>query len=149
MSKQRLNIELFKKIRDRIAAIPAAYDQSIYFRPDDNAPCGTAACLAGEAIICSAPSVEAGVEALRYHDSREGVPEVAADLLGLPPAQWGDGFPEQYNETARLFAFIATTKCFGPNHSRATFAMRTTQRARAAVAVKYLNHIIETGKVLE
>jgi hypothetical protein len=149
MKNQRLNIELFKKIRDRIAEIPEAYDQSVYCRRDDRAPCGTAACLAGEAIICSAPTVGEGVEHLRHYDRRDLIPETAAILLGLPRPMWGYGQPPRYNETARLFACHADNVVFWPEPFASQFQAALNATERAAVAVAYLDHIIETGKVLE
>lgn len=86
MENQRLNIELFKKIRDRIAMIPASYDQSNWCIRNDAAPCGTAACIAGEAVICSQPSIEAGITELRrlmHLDKYNAVPKRAAELLGI------------------------------------------------------------------
>lgn len=36
----KLNIELFKKVRDRIAEIPESYDQRHFLKETDAAPCG-------------------------------------------------------------------------------------------------------------
>lgn len=46
-----LNIELLKKVRDKIASTPEAYDQSVYGRVSKEAPCGTAACIAGWTVL--------------------------------------------------------------------------------------------------
>lgn len=48
-----LNIELFKAIREKIASTPEAYDQAIWGRHEDEAPCGTACCIAGWACVLS------------------------------------------------------------------------------------------------
>lgn len=151
MSESRLNIELFKKVRDRIAAVPESYDQSTYRRADRRAPCGTAACLAGEAIICDAPTVEDGVAELREYDDVDFVAERAAELLGLPQPDWGKHSEtgDGYNVTARLFACHEDYEVFWPEPFASQFAEAGTTSERSRVAVAYLDHIIATGKVLE
>lgn len=51
--EQRLNIELFKKVREKIATTPEAYNQSVFARASTVAPCGTVACIAGWACVLS------------------------------------------------------------------------------------------------
>lgn len=143
----KLNIELFKKVRDRIATIPESYRQSSWWASSTDAPCGTAACLAGEAIICAAPTIEEGIAELKalVNEERDlDVPERAAELLGLEGNYWsqnageteifqgfGEGWPEPYRS----------------QFSKANDQGDVIGMAKAAVA--YLDHIIETGKVLE
>lgn len=86
MSESRLNIELFKKIRDRIASIPESYDQDYWVERSTESPCGTVACLAGHTIICNAPTLERGLSdlnRLKAKDPMYAVPRKAARLLGL------------------------------------------------------------------
>lgn len=147
--KTKLNIELFKKIRDRIAEVPESYDQSLYIRSEPAAPCGTAACLAGEAIICAAKTLKIGVKNLHFYDNKDRVAERAAELLGLPEPDWGAGSTRHYNDTARLFASLSESSVIWPKPFAEQFRKARDSRERAAVAVKYLDHIIETGKVLE
>lgn len=140
--KTKLNIELFKKVRARIAEIPESYNQSTWVRNSSQAPCGTVACLAGEAIICNAPTVEEGVAELRRLDEREGsVAETAAELLGLPGGrdyftanddtifdEGADGWPEPY---------------YTQLHEA------DTPKERAEAAVAFLDHVIATGRLTE
>jgi hypothetical protein len=144
-----LNIELFKKIRDRIAEIPESYDQSAWIQSSDAAPCGTAACLAGEAIICAAPSVKVGIRRLKDADDYDRVPERAAKLLGLPQPNSSNS-----NESGRLF------QCGGsldgdqwydtvdwPEPFRTRFNKSKTNRGRANAAVAYLDWIIKNKRL--
>lgn len=137
----RLNIELFRKIRDRIQAIPESYNQQVWMTGSTEAPCGTAACIAGEAIICAAPSVEQGVKDLRRHIADDNAPETAADLLGLE----GDWYNEDEGEAA---IFSSGGKGWAQPY-RGMFRRARSGAGRARAAVAYLDHIIETGKVLE
>lgn len=140
MSESPLNIELFQKVRNRIATIPESYDQSKWCTDSQEAPGGTAACLAGETIICAAPSVKAGIKRLRdlAEGDGDGVPFEAARLLGLPAPV----YTHPYNESALLFFAHA----YGwPEPFRTQFL--EGEEAEAAVAL--IDHIIETGKVIE
>lgn len=66
MKESQLNKALLRKVRNRIRKIPESYYQGTWCRADKGAPCGTIACIAGETIICAAPTVEAGIKEL--HD---------------------------------------------------------------------------------
>lgn len=142
-----LNIELFKKIRDRIAEIPESYNQNDWIQESLTAPCGTAACLAGEAIICNSVNIKGGIRRLKKLadvEAPEGcdvnpqgydsmVPIRAAKALGLTPQQMdifdsrAEGWPEPF---------------------RSEFKNIGTNQGRAKVAVAFLDHIISTGSVL-
>lgn len=141
-----LNIELFKKVRDRIATIPESYDQSTWFADTRRSPCGTVACLAGETIICDAPTVDEGISRLRRMYERDDVgfdiPNLAARLLGL------NGLYSESHVDNEAVIFVGGAECW-PEPYRAQFTNAQSKRAEAAVAVAYLDHIIETGKVLE
>lgn len=139
-----LNIELFKKIRERIATIPESYSQYVFIKNSPVAPCGTVCCIAGDAIICNAATVADGIASLRQmddtaapDDSQWGqlIPHVAQDLLGLDDA-----------EAAVLFEFAEN---HWPEPFRGGFILADSDAERSRVAVAFLDHIIETGKVLE
>jgi hypothetical protein len=139
----RLNVELFKKIRERIATIPESYDQTTWIADNELAPCGTAACLAGEAIICAAPTVADGIaEPQRLDESNDqlAVPLRAAFLLGLT----GDYSKRSYEEMGETNIFWGDGRCW-PEPFRSVLQNGN----QAAAAVAYLDHIIETGKILE
>ena len=143
---RKLNVTLLKKIRDRIAEIPESYDQSVYVIESPKAPCGTAACLAGEAIICNARSVEAGIKSLRLTDAKGLVSYRAARLLGLPRPNWGAD-DEAYNDAAKLFYSSSDYKVGWPEPFGSAFNRAKSTKQRAKVVVDYLDHIIETGNI--
>lgn len=128
-----LNIKLLKKVRDRIAKIPESYDQSWWATRDVEAPCGTTACIAGEALICSQRSKKAGLQLLWDAMPKWKVGSTAQTLLGLTDREadvlfgagtWPEPFRSEYDQ------------------------VRYHPKARAKVAVAYLDHIIKTGEVL-
>lgn len=153
MSKQKLNIELLRKVRDRIRDIPESYDQTHWAAPSETSPCGTTACIAGETIICAATTVKDGIAKLnRLQNGRhESIPTAAAKLLGLPDPKWE--FQGGRNETAILFDSVLddddVLTVAWPKQFKARYDRARTVRGRARAAAAYLDHIIETGKVLE
>lgn len=147
----KLNIELFKKVRDRIATIPESYDQEQWYDTSPRSPCGTVACLAGEAIICAAKSVPQGIAELKRLYARDplyAVPERAARLLGLS-GDWSAWIDEEdWKQAAETTMFDADAETW-PEPYRDEFQRAPSAIERASVAVAYLDRIIETGKVLE
>jgi hypothetical protein len=136
-----LNKKLLRKVRNRIAKIPESYDQGQWVSESDRSPCGTAACLAGEAIIVAAPSIQEGIKSLnlavrqygRASRSDVGVVKKARTLLGITLDEsdamfdsFGDGWPEPY---------------------RTRFQRLKTNKAKAKVAVAYLDECLKRGKV--
>jgi hypothetical protein len=96
-----MNRTVVRKMIKRLESVPEHYDQKAYYvERDDKAPCGTVACLAGEAVICSAKTIQEGINlAFAKYDS---IPERAEVILGLPRLQHsvfaadGSGWPEPY-----------------------------------------------------
>lgn len=160
----RLNIELFKQIREKIANTPIAYDQTRWGRREIAAPCGTAACIAGWACVLS-DSVSlmtvqlAGPSAVVYTSGGGSVdiPAIAQQVLGLseeeadmlftsgPEGEWGSEDYDDESEDDETYylgggwpeAFAAAWRgALGPEE-------------QASVAIAYIDHIIETGEVLE
>jgi len=139
----KLNKRLLRKVRNRIAEIPESYDQGHFCKPSDKSPCGTKACLAGEIIIMSAPTVEMGVKSLqalmrrfRPSDTASGtnIAKRAAKLIGRTPDD-ADSMFEGYPE----YSWPAP---FGKRYDRVS-----SPRARAKVAVAYLDECLKRGKV--
>lgn len=143
-----LNIELFKKIRQRIIDIPASYNQRNWIEDEPTAPCGTTACLAGEAIICASVNVKAGIRRLRrladtnssdnpkinplFYDSK--VPQVAGKLLGMTPQE--------------QLIFNGPRGAEWPQPWRGRWLKATGDRdAEREVALSLLDRIIKTGKI--
>lgn len=141
MSRRRLNYALLQKVRDRIAAIPESYNQTTWYSPDDYAPCGTTACIAGEAIICEAPTVTEGIERLKAavnSYSFRGEYATAYD--------WGrKALKLNDSEAAVLFNGYGTR---WPGEFGHKFGRARSAKGRAKVAVAYLDWIIENGRVV-
>lgn len=150
MTQTKLNIELFKKVREKIATTPEAYDQDIESCNDPRSPCGTVACIGGWADILSAPT-----ETERRARMRGLVDlDRAADSLGLN----GKSFWQEYASdagTERGVLFSGDPDKFWPEPFAAqlreakTLEPHTQAAALAKIAVAYLDKIISTGKVLE
>lgn len=157
MKKPKLNKALIRKMIKRIEERPEAYLQSRFFvkmgvqvaayydRPKPI--CGSAECLAGEAIICTAPSVKKGIEALKRtvtsldnSDSLKPVAEKAARLMGLSIDLSGDG----------LGIFDSQPLHCWPAPFGAQYAQAKTYKGEARAAINLLKAILKTdGKILE
>jgi len=125
----KLNKPLIRKMIKRIETKPLSYDQgAMYAEESDSAPCGTVACLAGEAAICSKRTEAEGIKfALgRHYDPFElmGIDSRYA-IFNVQGSRWPEPFRTQYRKA-------------------------TTRRKQAAVAVDLLKAILRTdGKILE
>jgi hypothetical protein len=133
MSESRINTELLARVRahileeprrfrmERYVATPGYYD----LPAEQSPPCGTVACIAGWAV-----AITDGLNSITGPDAYGKIEGRALELLGLEESSlfyhtcWPDEFCDRY-ENAR------------------------TPQERAEVAADYINHIIETGKVLE
>lgn len=129
----KLNRKLIEKMIKRIESKPRGFDQDVlYAEADERAPCGTVACLAGEAYICSATKPEEVLRLIRNGGSILGFDPHAA--MGINPKYGvfhiqGQGWPEPY---------------------RSQYPQAKTYKARAAVAANFLRAILRTdGKILE
>jgi hypothetical protein len=135
----KLNLALFQKVRDRIAEIPESFEQSRWITRSPSSPCGYAACLAGEAIICAAPTVEQGLARLKQlnvidEDGESNlVPDTAGGMLGL------DG---SYGEDGEHDIFVADAE-FWPEPFRSQFFIGDESGA----AVAYLDWIIANNRI--
>jgi hypothetical protein len=148
MSKERLNIELFKAIREKIATTPGAYDQSRYARETRRAPCGTAACIAGWACVLSGAM---DAEELKRRERSDADEFALIDITAKGALRVDD------DEAEILF----TENPAGERRDwdedddeheggwPQPFAGLWDNDRDAATAVAYLDHIIETGSILE
>jgi hypothetical protein len=143
--KPPLNFKLIRKVIKRIETKPETYAQQVWgqradaFNKDAKEylggrvrpipSCGTVACLAGETVICGAPTLKLGLLRVK----RRGVLGRAQKLLGLTYAEThlfdGDG--------------VNWLKPF-----RLQFENAKSYRGEARAAVNYLKHILRTGKVI-
>jgi len=138
----KLNKPLIRKMIKRIEAIPEAFDQADFAgrwaegedRPKP--PCGTVACLAGEAVICAAPNAKVGLRRL-FRLPYYRIPMRAEQLLGLSRSTafgdlfdgYADGWPQPF---------------------RSQFRSAKTYKGQARAAVNLLKAILRTdGKILE
>lgn len=127
-----MNKTVVRKMIKRLGSVPESYDQRVwYIRKDDSTPCGTVACLAGEAVICSAKTVKEGIK-LAFDNYGE-IPELAGQLLGLSGSRHqvfvsdGSGWPEPY---------------------RTQFSQSSETGPRAQVAVSYLKEALKRGTMV-
>lgn len=119
-----INKELINQIINKLEEAPEAYDQSSYGRFSKNAPCGTAACIAGWAYHFSTESD------VRDPDvTHRMIHEGAARALGLTE-----------KEAAVLFDGYAF-------HWPQEFKEAFWTEGQASAAIAYLRHILKTGKV--
>ena len=77
-----MNKTVVRKMIKRLESVPESYQQSALFvEENDGTPCGTVACLGGEAVICSAKTIKAGIKLAL--DSGTDVVILAEEVLGL------------------------------------------------------------------
>lgn len=127
-----MNKTLVRKMIKRIKSVPESYNQHTWFiAHGGSAPCGTVACLAGEAIICNAKTVKEGIRIA--FENYDDIPNRAERLLGLPPnehsvfAMDGSGWPKPHSMN---------------------FKEAATPKDRASVAVEYLTEALKRGEML-
>jgi hypothetical protein len=130
-----LNFALFRKVIRKLEAAPMAYDQGQEAIFDDNAPCGTAACIGGWADILS------GRGSLKW--ARVDL-DRAAESLGLTGENWVSEY-----RTERAVLFDPSPEHAWPSPFNSQWEKAKTQRGQARVAIRYLTHILNTGKVTE
>jgi hypothetical protein len=134
-----LNLELFQKVRDRIADVPESFEQGRWITRSPSSPCGYAACLAGETIICAAPTVEQGLANLKRLvaiDEEKNtclVPDTAGGMLGL------DG---SYAEDGEHDIFVSSAQ-----HWPEPFRSQFTNGDEPGAAVAYLDWIIANNRI--
>jgi hypothetical protein len=144
VAEQRLNIALFRAVRDKIVAAPSAYDQGNEGYKTGESPCGTAACIGGWADILSAPNEEARAYRLAGHVDLDR----AANALGLT----GSNFWNEYAGdilTERAVLFTGDPDIAWPSPFAGRWARASDRDEQARIAVDYLNHIICTGRVFD
>jgi len=126
------NKRLLLKTAKRIEEVPESYNQFIWGGDDDSSPCGTVACLAGEIVICSEPTIKRGLAKL-YKTMRtaEYVDGTAERLAGLTHAEGTRLF---YNPT-----------CW-PNRIGVRFGSKG-EKKRAEAAAALLRYLADGGKV--
>jgi len=134
--KPPLNFPLWVKVRNRIAAVPESYNQGYWKQKSSVAPCGTQACLAGEALICSERSAKQGL-ALLWRTRRNTIAGRASALLGLD------------RNTSEDQIFTSWIDGEWPEPFATQFAEAEPGMEEAKVAVRYLTHVIRTGQVVE
>jgi hypothetical protein len=163
MSEPQLNLELFRQIREKIATTPVAYDQTRWGRREIAAPCGTAACIAGWACVLSGSASlstvqVAGPNAVVYTSSGSlDIPAIAQRVLGLseeeaetvftssPEGDWGnEDYDDESEDDESYYLGGGWPEAFA-----ASWRGALTPEEQASVAIAYIDHIIETGEVLE
>lgn len=122
-----LNIELLKKVRDRIAQEPDRFDMCNWVTTDteDSDGCGTAACIAGWAFVIHRKLEESPEEWFSRFDEYE-----VQCILGLKSDSIGSG--------------LFHTK-YWPEPYRSEYRDAADHAAESAVAVRLLDAVIEAG----
>lgn len=128
-----LNKRLLRKVQNRIAEIPGSYNQACFRIQTADSPCGYAACLAGETIICNAPDVKSGIRALMRSPDVMGR---ARRLLGL-----------KFEDARSMFGFEDGRPWGWPEPFATRFEKTKTAKVRAKVAIAYLDECLKRGKV--
>lgn len=128
-----INRRVIERMIERIKTLPESYDQgAFYVERSDKAPCGTVACLAGEAVICSAATYDLGLKKLLKLRTLGGISLSAATILRLP-----------YNH--ELFVSDASG---WPAPFNKQFAKARTRKTQAKVAVAYLRECLKRGTMI-
>jgi hypothetical protein len=129
-----LNFKLFRKVIKKLETAPLAYSQKDVIKPSDTAPCGTAACIGGWAHL---------LDGHRNRRNKDRVLTSAAAILGLNDkgSHWRDGQAET--------VFSGDPDYEWPQPYRNQWREAKTVRGQARVAIRYLKHIINTGRVTE
>lgn len=144
MVEMKLNKRLIRRMIKRFEATPESYDQGTFGQSGvrDNRPppvCGTTACLAGQAIICSEHKTRDGIKKLfKLLDSgaRAATTE-AARVMGITEAA----------EEALFYTGLALT---WPEPYSTQWLKAKTYKGQASAAINLLRAILRTdGKILE
>ena len=138
----KLNLELLKKVRDRIAEVPESYEQRTWRSDSKEAPCGSAACLFGEAVICDSTTVKSGIARLRRYINGPTPMYVHGErILGL-----------SREDALRMCDYMPLGDAQGlvvrwPEPYATRFTRAKTPKARAKVAVAYLTECLKRKAV--
>lgn len=135
-----INKELLQKVRDHILEEPRRYNQETYFTEETDAPCGTAACIAGWAVLLG-----------QGEPSRAPCPCDDSDCMGLPMWRRDAVGLLGLNQMEASVLFNASAYHW-PEPFRTRFQMASAvedavERARAAA--DYIDWIIANGKVTD
>lgn len=134
--KPPLNFPLLRRLVKKLETTPESYNQEVWGSKNKQAPCGTAACIAGwtahldnkltlkqlwrnpkSAGKTAAKSLGLQVDLQVFTDESDTL------FSGYPPDYWPEPFGGQYMDA-------------------------TTKRQQARVAIRYLKHIIATGQIM-
>lgn len=149
MAKRKLNVELLKQIRDKIASTPDAYDQMVYGRPDHTAPCGTACCIAGWACVLSGRYSVEDIRKARDAEYvvKERISETAQELLGLSENEADTLFTAEPEGSWEDYDDDGEDAFEGGWPEPFRTEWREGIKEYNVIAARYLDQIIETGKV--
>lgn len=135
--KPPLNFALFRKVIKKLETAPMAYDQATIAEPDEESPCGTAACIGGWADILSAPK-----EIFR----RNG--KLIPFRVDLGRAADSLGLDRDDSDEDNLFTGYPGGGYDGwaSRKHREAWRKAATRKGQARVAIRYLTHILKTGR---
>lgn len=128
-----LNFKLFRAVIKKLETTPTAYEQGHVVEKDNEAPCGTAACIGGWAYLLAGKRVT-------QRTSRKKVLNEAAVLLGLnniPDCEAGDAD----------VVFAGEPNYSWPEPFASEWSVTDNRKEQATIAVAYLRHLLATGDV--
>jgi hypothetical protein len=134
----KMNKAVVRRMIDRLERVPDSYDQSAFYIEGSNrTPCGTIACLAGEAVICSVPDEKKGLKLALKAMEGDGlsVSTQASRLLGI----------RENRDESNVFGYDASG---WPAPFNTQYQKARTRKARAQVAVAYLKEALQRGAML-
>lgn len=82
-----MNIALLSDIKANILAVPESFRMESWFTRDDDAPCGTAGCIAGHALAIHESAKTLKEAAYSAHRRDLSISYQAAEILGLKQDQ--------------------------------------------------------------
>ena len=132
-----MNKTLLLRVRAAILAEPEKFDMSDYFKKSDSSPCGTAACIAGWSIAISK----------RWKRLSNGYPLYSTDTTTLGLSHWPAWLEAvkllKINDEQAGKLFMAHA---WPEPFRSSFALRKTNKHKARIAARRIDHFIATGE---
>lgn len=133
--KPPLNFRLLRRIITKLESTPEAYNQGKWGERNSEAPCGTAACIAGWAAFLDGKLTHQQLRRNPKSAQRKG-----AKSLGLKISLY------QTDEVYTLFTGDPSDTWPEPFSTRWINASGNRKR-EAKVAVAYLKHILATGEI--
>lgn len=126
----RMNKAAVRRMIRRITEQPKTFDQAAFYV--EPSACGTVACIAGDAVICSVRDEAKGIKLAEQLLDEGGLIERADRVLGLPSVH------EVYRATASGW----------PKPYSDQYPVANSKSERAKVAAAYLSEAVKRGTMI-